>query len=402
MHERELRAELGRYLGGFGPYDRRHTAPLFGQLPPRRQPTRTALALVGAGLAAAAVVAALLVPGWLRAARDTVPASTPPARASASPSAAPAPPPAALVVPVPGQAGTGLVRVDWSGHRLGVVSPPPDNILFGASPDGRLGLSVPTRGDGERTVFDAVDGHVVGTIPATVTNLRWADDSRHLCGLQSAQGGPRLVVATIGRTRGDIGLRSLPIHVTGSGTTFVSACSAVSDRAVLTNFWPVGRNQDAGDVEVLQLSTGATLLHHAFPAPAPFTNVYASPDGLFLVGSPLDATQSTVVDLLTGQEVAHMNGVALAFSADDRYLAVSSFVSETGRPGGTGRLVEWRTGRTVWQDRGQLAILGVEPNGDAIAVQLYGSDQQPPNHDVWLIVHPDGPAITIRRNGSGP
>src|SRR5262249_22466896 len=124
--------------------------------------------------------------------------------------------------------------------------------------------------------------------------------------------------------------------------------------------------------------------------------------GLYLVGSLPDGTTSTVFDLVSGREVAHLEGVAEAFTADDRYLAVSSFVSEPGKPGGTGALVEWRTGLAVWQRREQLAILGVEPDADAIAVQLYGTDQQPPEHDVWLIVRADGSTIPLRQNGSGP
>jgi hypothetical protein len=396
MHERDLGAELGRLLDGFGPYDGRHTAAVFERLPARGLSSRAALALIGAGVVAAVVVTALLAPRWLSAGRGASPAAAPTARASASPTATTAPPALVLVMPSPVSIS---VRVDWSGHRLGPVDPPPGTVLDGPSPDGRLGLATSTTGK-SYALFDTTDGHVVATLPLDMTGVMWSDDSRHLCGLASP--GGQLVVVTVDPTRGVTGRRSFPVHVAGTGTTFIRACSAESDRAVLTDFWVVGRAQAAGDVEVLRLSTGATLLHQAFPAPAPFVNVEASPDGLFLAGWPLDGSQSTVVDLQTGRQVAHVTGVAMAFTADDRYLAVSSFVSEQGRPGGTGRLVDWRTGRTVWQDRGQLAIFAVEPDGDAIAVQLYGSDQEPPNHDVWLIVRPDGTTITLRRNGSGP
>jgi hypothetical protein len=407
MHERELEAELGRFLDGFGPYDRRHTAALFGQLPARGASTPAMLALAGAGLVAAIVVTAVLVPRLLAAPRTIGPAAAPAPHGSASPPPTAPPRPAALVLGVPA-AGPAVnrvtpvtwVRVDWSGHRLGAVSPPPGLSLDNPSPDGSLAVTAASGGG--MTLLDAAGGHVVGTVAPGITGVIWADDSRHLCGLASASGGQQLVVVTVDPSRGETGRRSFPTHVTGSDTTFVSACSAESDRAVLTNFWVVGRTQAAGDVEVLRLSTGATLLHRAFPAPAPFINVFVSRDGLFMVGSLLDDPHSAVVDLLSGQVVAHLNGVAEAFTADDRYVAVSSFVTESSRPGGTGSLVEWRTGRTVWQDHGQVAILGVEPDGNAIAVQLYGSDQEPPDHDRWLIVRPDGSAIVIRQNGSGP
>jgi hypothetical protein len=61
----------------------------------------------------------------------------------------------------------------------------------------------------------------------------------------------------------------------------------------------------------------------------------------------------------------------------------------------------WRAGRTLWQGPGQLAIFAVQPDGDAIAVQLY-MDAAGKFQDQWLIVRPDGSAISFKSQAMQP
>lgn len=180
-----------------------------------------------------------------------------------------------------------------------------------------------------------------------------------------------------------------------------------TDRAVLSSFVlsADGSLSPAGGFAVIRLSDGRQLLRRDYREPAPFFNVTVSADARYLVGSPqADTSQarSRVLDLTTGREVAQVDGYGLGFSSDDRFLAVSSRrLPATTVPGGTtGRLVDWRTGRTVWQGQGELDVLGYDLASPAIAVQLASSDAPPPDHDRYLIVRPDGISVTIKQDGN--
>jgi hypothetical protein len=392
MNAREFRARLGATLDSYGSYDRRHTAPLFSALPRRRTRVSPSAVLAAILVVAAAVVVALL-PDLHQTAQSPIQQPVAPA---GTPVPAPTPEAPTLLL-----AGSGWVRLDWSGHRLGTLQmgTRATYYILKASPDGSmlLGLAV----GGTMVLMDGQDGHLLDTGPplGDSSNVRWADDSRHLCTVNPVVSGTELVVADASPVTGLGRPRRIPVAGLASGSvTMAGACSFRTDRAVITGSQVKSGNESA-QVVVVRLSDGTVILHRDYPAPAPFINSFVSSDGRFLVGSGSSqpVTRSVVADLSTGDIVASINGVGLAFSGDDRYLAVSSFTSETARPGGAGSLVEWRTGRTVWQGGpGQLAILAVEPGGSAIAVQLYNIDSQSRLQDLWLIVQPDRPAIPIK------
>jgi hypothetical protein len=391
VNGREFRARLGAALDGYGPYDRRHTAPLFSALPRRRRGFSAPAALAAILVVAAAVVVALL-PDINQAIRSPIQQPVSPA---STPAPAPTPEPPALLL-----GGSGWVRLDWSGHLLSTL-PMPRATYYNlkASPDGSmlLGLAV----GGTMVLIDGRDGQTVSTGPrlGDSLNVVWADDSRHLCAMNSSVSGTELLVADASPVTGLGSPRMIPVPGLAAGSaTAVGACSFRTGHAVITGS-QLKSGQVSVQVVVIQLSGGTVLLHRDYPAPAPFVNSFISSDGRFLVGSGSSqpVTSSVVVDLSTGDVVASLDGVGLAFSGNDRYLAVSSFTSEAAKPGGTGSLLDWRSGRTVWQGGpGQLAILAVEPGGSAIAVQLYTFDPQSRVQDQWLIVQPDRPAIPIK------
>jgi hypothetical protein len=429
MNDHEFSAQLRRLLDGFGAYDRRHTAEVFSELPRRRGRDRSWVLAACACIIAAAVVATLLLPGLLPAARPASPRRPAPVH-SDTPAPSATPQPSTLVVQ-----GAPWVKLDWSGNRVGSfqlpILPGGGYIQESPSPDGTMVVAQSFRGG--MVLVDAGDGHVVGTPPRLgrpgdigQPALVWSDDSRHVCALSRTASDLELMVAQVDPRNGEGAVRG--IHVPGvpaDGVTSVDACSFRADRAVISESQGTGSNGTAV-VVVIRLSDGRVLLHHGYPAPAPFVNVNASADGRFLVGFGAEqpATKSVVVDLATGDVVAHIDGVGMAFSADDRYLAVSSLSSEVSRSGqddagrsaaaaastsarvpgkvGNGSLLDWRAGHRVWQGPGQLEVLAVQPDGEAIAVLLYTRDVSGGLLDQWLIVRPDGSAISFKNQAMQP
>jgi hypothetical protein len=403
MNEREFGGAVRRYLDGFGAYDGRPVLSALAEPIPGRW-GRSLLASAGMVLTVALVVGVLLLPRWAAEIRGASAPGTRPPAAAGPPSAAgpPAQPPSLLVSDPVSQ---GLTRMDWSGRKLGSIAPSVTGILSLPAPDGALILVYGTGGDlsfvsgtsGETVGRASLPGNSLGVMPI------WADDSRHVCDTRQTPSGTVVAVLAIDSAAGRIEQRTIPVQGLPVGQPpIVDACSTRTNRIVLSVFTATRPTMIAGTVRVLRLTDGMPLFHWDYPAPAPFANIRVSPDALYLAGSPPGGTRparTTVVDLSTGDEIAHVEGVGEQFSADDRYLAVSSFTSEVSVGGGTGSLVEWSTGRTVWRGEGQLAILAYQPDGQAVAVQLYSLDAEPPNHDRFLIVRPDGGAITIKQNG---
>jgi hypothetical protein len=401
MNEREFGDAVRRHLDGFGAYDARPVLSTLAESS-RRPWGRSLLASAGVVVAVAAVVGILLMPRWVAGLRGaSEPAMRPPA--TAGPTATPQVTQSSLLVSDP--VSQGLARMDWSGRMLGSVRPSATGVLSLPSPDGAVILVYGSGGD--LSFVSGTSGETIGRVSLAGTSLGvmpiWADDSRHVCDTRQTPSGPAIAVIAIDPTAARVEQRTIPVQGLPPGPPLVDACSMRTDRLVLSVFTAAGPTTVAGAIQVLRLTDGMAVFHRDYPAPAPFANVRVSPDALYLAGSTPGGTRparTTVIDLTSGEEIAQLDGVGEQFSADDRYLAISSFTSEVAASGGTSSLVEWRTGRTVWRGEGQLAILGYEPDGQAIAVQLYSLDAQPPNHDRFLIVRPDGGAITIKQNGA--
>lgn len=146
MNENELARELRRYLDGFGPYDRRHSASVFEELPERRSQARRrrALALV-ACLLGLALAGTLLLSGH-RPAGAPAPAVRPSPRPSAPAAPTVEPTPAAGALPagdldaagLADVAGLGLVQKvdvtaqvgDQTGHLVGVYADPVRTVFL--------------------------------------------------------------------------------------------------------------------------------------------------------------------------------------------------------------------------------------------------------------------------------
>lgn len=403
MTAREFNRRLRDYLEGFGAPDGDGALRAVGQ---RRYgsavPRATAAIAV---LTAVAMVVALTGPRWLPAVlRHTDQGPRTAYGPPPSPSVEPTSSPSQLVIPLRTDAGRNAV-FDWRGRRIGTFTgSPTGSEAF--SPDGSMALATTT--DHQTAMFDA-SGRSLGAIQASDPfQGRWGTDSRHFCVPgQGPDGLFHLVVYAVDPRAGVTGQRTIAIHDVAGAAARLAVCSPATMRAVFSSAVPTDRTSASGsfesDITVIDLGTGATILHEHYPPPAPFANLVVSADGLYAAGYAPGGTDparttSVVIDLTSGKQVATVQGVVEAFTGDDRYVAVSSFTSELARTGGTSTLVEWRSGRIVWQGAGQMAILGVEPgHAGRVAVQLYSATQEPPDHDTWVIVSGDGRAVTIKQ-----
>lgn len=248
----------------------------------------------------------------------------------------------------PPEVAFGPVRAaDWSGAALPALPPTTGTLGIEASPDGRyLKRGV---GPGSALIVDG-SGAVVATVNQNFD--LWADDSRHLCNLdRSTDGFPStirtgVVVPGSGVTASSVPISGLPSRTGG----FLASCSFRNDRALLV---PVGQPGSGATASIfaIQLSTGQVVFRRDLPA-GMVTVAAWSQDGRYVAassgllsfkgaaGAPLS---TDILDVDTGTVVAHLEGGAAGFSGDDQLIVLSE------GPSGTASVVEWRTGKKVWE-----------------------------------------------------
>jgi hypothetical protein len=412
-----VRVELGRLAEACPapalaalPRARRWPLPLTWPADPGR-PRRLA------PLAAALMVAVALGGGsaWLAAHRlhGQQPAAHP--TPHPQPSVAPTPPPSAPpATPSPGAnlqstvpAGVSVFywatwrsdtyvahAVDWSGRHRGDITLP--------SAQGSKGPTQPTMQqspDGTRLLIDgsmySEDGQWLGRLPAAgdpsfQVSALWSDDSRHLCVVDNSASTPALkIVNADGSTSDAIALgttrSSQYLHVR------VEWCSTSSGGAILSEF-----DDRNGSTVRVSLSRHTVTTIDGVPL--------QSHDGRYVVSGG-GAGYLVVRDNATGlsRRVA-VGGAAIGFSWDGADL-----LADIGAPSTSGgipdrvpgmRLVEWRTGRVLWQQANAQTEEGfwlADPAGGRMAI---GFADYRPNTGVW----PSGPlhldlvtAATARR-----
>jgi hypothetical protein len=237
--------------------------------------------------------------------------------------------------------------------------------------------------DGSKLIFDnVVYDRATGSttqLPFVAnkgTQVMWADDSAHICALHPlgdsqqpggttdeldlvVPGGATRVVAQIG-------------HDEAQAFALLRSCSVAKDVAIVAQraVMPIS------DVWVIRISTGAIIRHVAYQQGAEPGIVVASPNGSLV--ATVGSTTTDIADTGTGSTVAHLNGHAVAFSGDGNVLALDD------------RVVDWRTGHTLWLVPAGFSVIFVlaEPGGSAVALDLMagqGAASTTPPSQLWLV-----------------
>jgi hypothetical protein len=278
--------------------------------------------------------------GCNQAATGSAPAPTFPA-ATASP--LPTPSPDVPVIYFDRPPSDAWQVVDWNGTLHGVL-PVPGIGTPQQSPDGSR-LLWPSQSDYE---FMDRRGQPLA-IPDLSTNrgMTWADDSSGICtvdyvtelghsyrlNFRPATGGSRNI-ATFSTPVGPDVAACSPT----SGVVVVTTASGYKDHATQLH------RTTFGELLVIDFTNGKVLRRQSFPSrgASVVTTVVVSHDGSLAAL----ATQSTttVVNLKSGQTVAHFrNVIPLTFSWDGSLLAGQTNTNQ-------GELVSSATGHVVWRD----------------------------------------------------
>jgi outer membrane protein assembly factor BamB len=337
----------------------------------RRQPTGErvlALSAAGLGILLLAALGANTL-GLLSSGRHGPPVvANPISRPAASPTA-PAvtdygPPPSGLpfFYYVDPAMRSWMVAVDWSGKPRGTLKlgqPIGDGGGFGG---GLLSVAP----DGSRIitgsqVMDSQGGATPGEVIADKQSYLWADDSRHLCYTTpsfspDATGLPQTLMTLLPGATPRASVR-VGTAQSQSGAAPV-ACSITSDRALVVQAY----NGVASESWLVKLSTGAVLHHQTYPTD-PARNgvrVVSSHDGAFIAanttifgtgpGGTATAGPSIIRSGLTGTVLATIPaGFQVTGFSWDGSLAVLHGDHVAGAASSRVQVVDWRTGRVLWQ-----------------------------------------------------
>ena len=165
-------------------------------------------------------------------------------------------------------------------------------------------------------------------------------------------------------------------------------CDSTADRIITAKF---GHGVAFARLWIFRLSNGALVRAVDKPAGVVGAWVAANHDGSVLAESVRTPNtgpwMTTIARADDGSQVTTIDGfVAQGFSGDGE-LVVGAY--------GANRVavIEWKTGRIVWNATGQYGGFRAEPNGKRLAVGvgfLGGSDQR----DVYLVA-PDGSALLL-------
>jgi len=238
------------------------------------------------------------------------------------------------------------------------------------------------------TVYDR-DGRSLGTIPWSIPTVSpaWSPEGTSLCAAVPAQ------PTTGSALRLELGQQPRVI-VTGftnysDNAGFpVLVCDSTTDRIITAVF---GQGVAFARLWVFRLQSGAMVRATQMPAGAVGAWVAANHDGSLLATSVRMTNTgpwlTTIARADDGSQVATIDGfVAQGFSGDGE-LVVGTY--------GANRVavIEWKTGRVIWNATGQYGGFRAEPSGRRLAVGVGffgGSDQR----DVYLVA-PDGSALLL-------
>jgi hypothetical protein len=241
------------------------------------------------------------------------------------------------------------------------------------------------------TVYDR-DGRSLGAIPWSVPTVSpaWSTEGTSLCA--AVPEGPT--------TRSEMRLEQLTLgqqpRVIVTGFTNYSdnagfpvlVCDSTTDRIIAAVF---GQGVAFAKLWVFRLSTGALVRTAARSTGAVGAWVAANQDGSLLAQSVrmtmAGPWKTTIERTDDGTQVATLDGfVTQGFSGDGDLVVGTYGVNRVA-------VIEWRTGRIVWNATGQYGGFRAEPSGRRLAVGvgfLGGSEQR----DVYLVA-PDGSSLLL-------
>jgi hypothetical protein len=298
-----------------------------------------------------------------------------------------------------------MLEMNWSGKVLGSVSaqgfgrPSPDGSRFFRTTD-RISVE-----DWREHALGALDGD------ASSYGLgSWADDGQHFCGIAFPPGsGPdsgtgSLWIAAPGEKRRTVG------HVGKPGSDpAVAACSVKNNRAIVAGglepHWPPGatRYLITGDIEVVNLSTGAIEYEHQYPlgnlggqletgTRGDWVLVTASPDGRYLAESGVFDGKTTIREAPTGKALTTLLGSVRGFSWDGSRVAGSVPVGGTMET----HVTSWLDQRVVWRGAGVAQSAVARPNSSDL---LIGRAATAGDWYDLVVVRADGTSAVVVQNG---
>lgn len=256
---------------------------------------------------------------------------------------------------------------DWSGKPRGTIKLPQaidplSNLV--QSPDGSFFVVDNGKGGGGGPFYDRLGQPISG--PGELSFAIWADDSRHMCGLNADTTGTwwELDTQQPGHTARSIA-RIAPYSPDQPSGISVVACSFGSDQAVLAKDAYSGPSE----LWVIQLSSGKQLAHRSLPSRGfPYWSLAASADATLLGENP----GPDVIRASDGARVATLDPTygVVAFSADDQEILVTTSGWTSGFP--THLAVVDLSGRIVWRYDGgeELAGFASNPTGRGFVVGL--------------------------------
>jgi hypothetical protein len=337
----------------------------------------------------------------------SVPVSTPSATSptqTSSPSAAPSI--TASTIPVPARITVSDSPITSSAGAFLLFQLPGETRLRAITFDGAVSGTLPGQVPAnafwlqsaygapylvDSTIYDR-DARSLGTIPWSVPTVSpaWSTEGTSLCAAvpegPTTRSAMRLEQFTLGQQP----------RVIGTGFTNYSdnagfpvlVCDSTTDRIITAVF---GQGVAFARLWVFRLSNGSLVRAAERPAGVVGAWVAASHDGSLLATSVRTTNtapwMTTIARADDGSQVATIDGfVAQGFSGDGE-LVVGTY--------GANRvaIIEWKTGRVIWNATGQYGGFRAEPSGRRLAVGVGffgGSDQR----DVYLVA-PDGSALLL-------
>ena len=371
---------------------------------PRREPNLQWIAVAVAALLGILVVAGLMSTRFAHRTSVPVPAATP----KSLPVADYGPPPAGVplvYVPDPNHASW-LIGFDWTGKPRGTVKPArpfdPNRKLIQA-PDGSAFLYAAFKG-GVEQFFDRLGNPMKDQGSAHYQDQMWAEDSRHLCTLDSESRQWRVGLRLAGAAPTSTRVVALDPTIAQSGILAVSfaACSVRNDRAILTYSYS-GR---ASQFWIVRISDGTILAHRTYPADQ-LANITASIDATWIAensgkssGQVAPAAPSTVIRRVSDMAViATLDPTigVLGFNSNDSLALVTTTPWASGITTSLA-LINLQSGAVLWRSDGTEEFAGfrAQPDGTDMAVMLKGPEVtgvDPPLN--LVIVRSDGGATSI-------
>jgi len=302
-----------------------------------------------------------------------------------------------LVVPVGNGVPSRLDIVDWSGHDVGTIRNPGASGVpakfSGTAPDGASFVSTE---DGIRSLTGSTLGSVTG-------QWMWADDSAHLCELQSvAPASPvsaQMHYVTLGKSATTLGT----VEAKANGTTIVpllGSCSASHNLlSVIFDSLSWTTEVDEYSISPFRLVRSINLSNDQVLVST------VSEDGAYMVEevglSPAQAgpptgigVSSRVVRVSDMVAVASYSGQSAVMSANDETVLTQTLPASS-----SGRVEVWLLGGSspVATFAGQFTSLARRPeSGDVFLAVTTGSvGDNPFDGTRTLIVQADGTVVPV-------